>query len=91
MKIVIGIESWVNSILHIDTELRSMGHIVVTIHTDEYKYTCSYLQKKIDKIGFHAQHYAYRERITDDFFCCLEVFHPDLILFINHPRHVMNG
>ena len=90
MKILLGIGTWVNSILHIDTELRSMGNIVSVIHTDEYKYTCSYFQKKLDNIGFHAQHRNYKTQTKEKFYNHLESFHPDIILFVGSPRHVMS-
>lgn len=45
MKIIVGIFSRNDHILHIEKLLKSLGHEVITVYTDAYRMTCSYYQK----------------------------------------------
>ena len=89
MKILCWISSRNDGILHITDSLRQMGNTVYFFPTEAYREVCSYLQKKLDKFGFHAARDAYLEQWRDQLRYILDESAPDLALFIGSPRAVM--
>lgn len=91
MKIIVGIFSRNDHILHIEKLLKSLGHEVITVYTDAYRMTCSYYQKKLDKLGFHGKRKAYETKWKELLYSLVDSFEPNIILFINSPKSIMSA
>ena len=89
MKILCCISSRNDGILYITDSLRQMGHTVYFFPTEAYREICSYPQKKLDKLGFHAGREAYLEKWRDKLRSVLSGAHLDLALFIGSPCAMM--
>lgn len=89
MKIICGIFSRNNYILHIEEALRAMGHEVQVFLTDDYRQVCSYPQKKLDKLGFLNGRRKYICKWKQQFLQAIDTMRPDRILFVNSPRAVL--
>ena len=89
MKIVLAIYSRNNSILQIDKTLKKMGHDVKVVYTDEYTQCCSYLSKKLDKLGFKSGRKAFEDGWKKSLLLLIDDFHPDMVLFVNLPGYML--
>ena len=90
MKIILGIFSRNNEILHIEESLCKLGHEVVTVHTDTYRMVCPYYKKKLDKIGIHKYRDAYVAGWKKSIYRMVNDFKPHIVLFINLPQDMLN-
>lgn len=89
MKIVLAIYSRNNSILQIDKTLKKMGHDVKVVYTDEYTQCCSYLSKKLDKLGFKSGRKAFEDGWKKSLLLLIDDVNPDMVLFVNLPGYML--
>lgn len=77
-------------ILGISNTLANMGHEVMLAYTDEYTYRCSYVEKKLDKLGFHRGRNAYNKGWLAGVYDIIDNVRADVLLFINIPVHILS-
>lgn len=90
MKVLLIIFSINEQILHIKKNLQSLGCEVECIYSDSYQQVCPYYMKKIDKIGIHIGRNLYLKSIRIRLHHLMTEFHPDIALFINTPKNIMD-
>lgn len=89
MKVLLSIFSVNESILHIQKSLESLGCEVELIYSDAYRQVCPYYRKKLDELGLHSGRRKYLQSVHDRFYQLLEIFQPDIVLFINTPKDIL--
>lgn len=89
LKIVLGIFSRNDKILRISDTLKKLGHEVIVIFNDDYHSVCSYYEKKLDQLNIGNGRKNYREMIKAKFQRIKLEFEPDVMLFINLPKHIL--
>lgn len=90
MKVLLIIFSINEQILHIKKNLQSLGCEVECIYSDSYQQVCPYYMKKLDKIGIHIGRNRYLESIRIRLHKLMTEFHPDIALFVNTPKNIMD-
>lgn len=83
MKIFLCIFSRNDAILDISETLRNIGHEVHVFHTDSYRLKCSYIEKKLDKLGFHGKRKRFESQWKLNFISALKAIRPEKCLFVN--------
>ena len=89
MNIICGTLSKFDVFLHITDTFQRMGHMVKLFPIESYREVCSYPEKKLDKLGFHQRRNRYLRTWLENLYKTAESFHPDLILFINGPKEIL--
>lgn len=90
MHIVCVMSARFDGFLHITETLEKMGHVVRFFPTEPYREICSYAEKKLDKLGFHQGRERYLHQWRENLYRTMEKFHPDVILFINIPKAILD-
>lgn len=90
MKVLLIIFSINEQILHIKKNLQSLGCEVECIYSDSYQQVCPYYMKKLDKIGIHIGRDRYLESIRIYLHKLMTEFCPEIVLFVNTPKNVMD-
>ena len=90
MHIVCVMSARFDGFLHITETLEKMGHVVRFFSTEPYREICSYAEKKLDKLGFHQGRERYLHQWRENLYRTMEKFHPDVILFINIPKAILD-
>ena len=83
MKIFLCIFSRNDAILNISETLYNMGYEVHVFPTDSYRLKCSYIGKKLDKLGFHGKRKKYESQWKSNFIHALKDNRPSKCIFIN--------
>ena len=91
MNIICGTLSKFDVFLHVTETFQRMGHSVKFFPTESYREVCSYPEKKLDKLGFHQRRDRYLCAWLENLYKTAEVFHPDVVLFINGPRDILSA
>lgn len=90
MKIVLAIYPRNDKILNIKLTLESLGHEVKLLSLASYREECSYLMKKIDKLGIHSAKNAYNKRRYTRLINLLQRWKPDRLFFVDLPLNVFS-
>ncbi len=88
MKIILAIFSRNDKVLNVSQTLLNMGHEVELAYTDEYTYSCSYVAKKIDKLGFHGGRKRYNQEWLSMVHNIIDHQKSELLLFVNLPGYL---
>ncbi len=91
MKILLGIFSRHDEILHITETLQHMGHEVRTIYTDTYRAVCPYYKRRLDKMGFKSFRLNWERNWLERLNKMAEELSPDRVLFVNLPQEGMSA
>lgn len=89
MKIILAMFSRNDKVLGISNTLRDMGHDVVPAYTDEYTQNCTYIEKKIDKLGFHKYKNAYNSAWLNRVYEIIVKTKAKVLFFINLPAYLL--
>ena len=91
MNIICGTLSKFDVFLHVTETFQRMGHSVKFFPTESYREVRSYPEKKLYKLGFHQRRDRYLCAWLENLYKTAEVFHPDVVLFINGPRDILSA
>ena len=83
MKVMYAMTTRNDQILRIGHALVQMQHECRMFSMDHYHATCTYIQKKLDEMGWKRGHEVYISRKRQEFQCLLNDFQPEVILFVN--------
>lgn len=86
MRIICAISSRNNEILRMERCLRMLGHEVQLFYTDSYQIQCTYLQKKLNELGWKNGEASYIASKKAEFQTLLDGFSPELVFFVNFQR-----
>lgn len=90
IKIILAMFSRNDRVLGISNTLMAMGHEVIIAYTDEYAYSCSYVEKKLDELGVHKGRNAYNKGWLVGVYDIIDSAKADVFLFINIPVHILS-
>lgn len=90
MKIALAILSRNESVLHIRSSLRALGHEVRMLSLDPFEMSCSYIEKKCDELGLHGRRRRFDTARFATYIETLSVWRPERMLFVNLPDSVFS-
>lgn len=88
MKVICAITERNESILRLEQSFKSIGVDVRIFISEDFRENCSYLHKKLDKLGckFFRKEYNRQKRL--ELYNLIQKFSPDKILFVNFPHDI---
>ncbi|MDY6323404.1 MAG: glycosyltransferase [Succinivibrio sp.] len=90
MKITVCLIKSHQRILKVEETLANLGHSVRILNTDDYRKNCSYIEKKLDKLGFRDKRKNYIQTMEHRLSDAIFLWRSDLVLFINLPLKIFS-
>ena len=90
MRVLYAISSRNEEILRIGNCLKQMGHIAELFVMDDFHRHCSYLSKKLDKLGIGNGRMKYVQKQQQAFDDKIKQFLPDIILFVDFSAEIFS-